>query len=110
VPAELREVHDLVMSFRNNFTAHSGAVKYEAAQIVLVLNPVIREGDGSKYLIRESLQPESYVRYDPIESFSTLVERVREHVLEKAAQLNQKIFTEEINPKGSDYWYSQKMY
>jgi hypothetical protein len=110
VPAELREVHDLVMSFRNNFAAHSGNAKYEAAQIVLVLNPMIREGEGSKYLLRESLQPESYLRYDPIESFSTLVERVREHVLEKTAHLNQKIFTEEINPKGSDYWYAQKLY
>ena len=39
VPAEMREVHDLVMSFRDNFAAHSGTAKYEAAQIVLVFNP-----------------------------------------------------------------------
>jgi hypothetical protein len=110
VPTEMREVHDLVMSFRDNFAAHSGTAKYETAQIVLVLNPLIREGEGSKFLMRELLQPESYVRYNPIESFSTLVERIREHVLEKTAQLTQKIFTEEINSKGSDYWYSQNMY
>jgi hypothetical protein len=110
VPSELLEMHDEVIKFRNNFTAHSGAIKYEIAQVVLVLNPIIRDRIGSKFLLRESLQPEAYIRYDSIESFSTSVERVREHILEKTAQLNQQIFAEEINPKGLDYWYSQNKY
>ena len=110
VPAELREIHDLVIKFRNNFTAHSGAERYETAQIMLVLNPLIREGTESKFLLRESIQPEAYLRYDPIGGFSTLVERVREHVLEKISQLEQKIFAEEINPKGLEYLYSQEIY
>lgn len=111
VPNEFRETHDLVMRFRHNFAAHSGADKFENVQIVLVLNPKPKHLDERRALVRELIQPEVWVSLDPDEhSFSRLVERVRGSVLRKLDEVNDKIFIEDINPKGLDYWYSKKQY
>jgi hypothetical protein len=109
VPLELREKHKNAMSLRHNFTAHSGLAGYEKLQVVLVCESGAARWDESKFLVRESLQPESWIGLDSTESFLTLVERVREYVLDKIGQFNARIFAEEIDPKGLDLWHSQNI-
>ena len=111
VASDLQDLHDQMISFRNNLAAHSGADKFEDVEIVLVLNPVEKECDGNPMLVRELIQPEALVSVDPSEpGFLMLVETVRASVLKKLDEINNKIFAGEIRPKGLDYWYSQKQY
>jgi len=109
IPSELRDAHDNMIRFRNNLAAHSGAEKFEDVQIVLVLKP--KDSDQKPVLSRELIQPEALVDLrDEDRGFSNLVEYVRKRVLTKIEEINGKIFTEEINPKGLDYWNSKNLY
>lgn len=108
VPFEFRETHDLVMKLRHNFAAHSGADRFENVHVALVLNPKRKYRNDKPALVRELIQPEVWVSFDRDErSFFKLVDRVRTMVLGKLDEVNDKIFREEINPKGLDYWYSK---
>ncbi len=110
IATELRDLHDQMMSFRNNLAAHSGADKFEDVNIVLVLNPLEKRCDENPMLVRELIQPEALVSVDPNDpGFPTLVESVRSWVLIKLDEINNKIFADEIRPKGIDYWYSKKL-
>ena len=110
VPKELTDIHEKIMGFRNNFTAHSGIKKAESAHTVLVLcpdRPVDRA--EQKFLWRELVQAESWILLDDKgETFLGLVDAVKAAVLKKIDALNDKIFAEEINPHGLDYWYSKE--
>ncbi len=107
IPQKFQEVHDDIISMRNNYGAHSGKEKYEKVNIVLVLNPKKKYRNESPNLVRELIQPEIMKELPEDEDFKALVEHVRKYVLDKLDTLNNLIFKNEINPKGIDYWYKK---
>lgn len=109
VPHKFEDTHDLLIQMRNNFTAHSGATKFERVNVALVLAAKGNKLKDEALLYRELYQAESMRSLSSDDSsFEQLVEVLHEKVLLKLKSLNDKIFKEEINPKGMSYWLSLK--
>ena len=109
VPEEFKATHKLLLQMRNNFTAHSGTAQFESVNVALVL---ARKGPKLKdepLLIRELVQMEAMHSLDDDQTPAIkLLEIIHGKVKKKMGQLNDKIFKEEINPKGMEYWLSLK--
>ncbi len=95
--------HDNAISFRNNFAAHSGAKKLERVAIVIALDKKKRE---PPYLVKELMQPDT-VSINDLKSFIKLFEHAKEFTENKIRVLSDKIYKDEIIPKGPDYWPSK---
>lgn len=101
------EMHDLFMSYRHNFAAHSGAAKLEYVDIVLVLPPKPKLAPPKIY--SELFQPDLLSDNGSDEvSFKELITHVKSLVDAKINQLNEKIIKEEVLPKGFDFWIRKK--
>ena len=94
-------VHNECISYRHNFAAHSGAAKLEEAQIALVIPET---GVDEVLIYRELWQPDLLWSEDEETSFSALVAHVQAIVRAKLDKLGAKIMSEEIVPKGPQYW------
>lgn len=99
-----REMHDLCISYRNNFAAHSGAALLESVQVAIVF-PRKYKNNAIPRIYCELNQPDLVWADDTDDaSFVDLVNHVRILVLEKIDKLSEKIMTEEVLPKGFEYW------
>ena len=96
---------DTIMSARNNYVAHSGSDEFEVANIFLALPPQKKSQEEPK-LFREVMQADMIIDNEE-EVFRTLATYVREVVFKKMEELENKIFREEIYPKGKNYWYKR---
>ncbi|MFM5184423.1 MULTISPECIES: hypothetical protein [Aeromonas] len=96
--------HDEIMHMRHNFAAHSGADSFEEVKIALVLYPNKRSNEKPK-LYRELMQPDFLDNPDC--PFSEVVNDLRTAVLNKIRQIEDKIYEQEIAPKGKEYWYKK---
>lgn len=97
------EMHDEVMSMRHNFAAHSGADSFEEVKIALVLYPN-KNFEKLPMIYRELTQADFRDSRDD-ETFLQLVGHVRSKVIDKARQIEERIYEKEVLPKGKDYWY-----
>jgi hypothetical protein len=111
IPTGFEEAHELMLTMRNNFAAHSGAEKFEDVQIVLVLPAKKGKLQDEPRLYRELKQTESLIsHHDDDASFLQLATRLQTKVLEKLDELNARLFEKEIRPLGWDHWLSKEMY
>ncbi|OCQ21953.1 hypothetical protein A7985_09085 [Pseudoalteromonas luteoviolacea] len=99
---EFRKFHDQIMHMRHNFAAHSGSDNFEEVKVVLVLYPNKRS-NAKPFIYRELMQPD-YLTSTEI-SFIDLVKHIQSKVNDKIRILSEKIFEDEVRPKGKDYWY-----
>jgi hypothetical protein len=98
--------HDRCIRFRHNFAAHSGAERLEYVEIALVF-PIKKKHLVEPELYRELFQPDMVL---PIPGDATLIElaeHARSIALKKIDILYKKIMSEEVLPKGRDYWLSK---
>lgn len=105
IPKGFEDTHSLVLRMRNNFAAHSGADKFEDVDIVLAL-PVKRGSLRDKpRLYRMLRQMEVMLDLEDDEfSFIKLAAELREKVVKKTEELNDKIFDEIRPPAGWHHW------
>lgn len=99
----LKEHHDDIINFRNNFAAHSGEEKIEQAVVSLVLDSKKSRKTPPK-LVREITQPDT-IGITDIENFHELLSYLQKIVLEKIQIIQEKIYKEEVLGKGAEYWY-----
>lgn len=111
VPKEFHDTHQEVIALRNKFAAHSGDEEYEKVNVVLVLADKKGKLRDSWLLYRELKQIEVITQHpDDSASFEALARELQRKVNQKMQDLNDRIFKDEINPAGLDYWLTQSMY
>lgn len=98
---EYRELHDLAISYRHNFAAHSGAKKLESVRVALVVPVKAKLGKAIPMNLYTELNQPDLAWHSKGEElwFIELFEHVRVMVKEKVKKLTDKIMTEEILPK-----------
>lgn len=96
-------VHDDAIEYRNNFAAHSGAKMLERAVVVLALD---KKRKSNPFFSRELYQPDVVSQSD-LDEFLALFEHVKGFVEGKINELSDKVYDEDVLPKGADYWYAQ---
>jgi hypothetical protein len=101
--AEYRELHDLCISYRHNFAAHSGAKKLEHVKIAVVYPTKYKTKVPFK-LYKELHQPDMFKSKSESISLSLLVEHVRIIVNKKIDFLAEKIQNEEILANAATLW------
>jgi hypothetical protein len=99
--ARYHATHDQAITFRNNFAAHSGAAKLESVDVALVLP---HKPGVLPRIYNELQQPDLLWSPTNEGSFLELVEYVRAMVVSKIQDLSEKILSEEVVPKGPEYW------
>jgi hypothetical protein len=104
--AHLRASHDLFMTFRNNFAAHSGAAKIEYAKASLVLHPKSKKQEVPR-IVCNRLQPDFLLSRGSQPGLADLIIGALSYVNERHEKLTEKILQEEILPKGSAHWYKK---
>ena len=102
---KLKNHHDDIMKFRHNFTAHSGDEKIELVKIALVLDSK-KNRKTLPHIITELLQPDTVGETD-IKDYFELLEYLQDFVTKRMKKISDKIYAEEILPKGRDYWYKK---
>ncbi|EHQ9271300.1 hypothetical protein JL830_24595 [Vibrio parahaemolyticus] len=103
VPEDLVETHEVVMAYRHNFAAHSGAGDLEKVTIVTALD--IKK-KGKPYLAWELNQPDSFAIHH-LREFVTLFETMRKYALKKRDTLLDKVYQDDVLSKGMKHWYSK---
>lgn len=98
------KTHEVLMSLRHNFAAHSGAEGFEEVKVSLALHPNI-ESNMKPNLYSELFQPD-YISGEQL-AFKDLAEKLRKMVFEKRASVGDKVFEKIVAPKGKEYWYEQ---
>ncbi|MFJ2676844.1 hypothetical protein [Pseudomonas sivasensis] len=101
------EIHDIAMSYRHNFAAHSGAKRLEFASVALVIPAKVKYGkDLPMNLYTEINQPDLLWHGNGGEvGFIQLFEHVQAVVKGKIKWLTEKIYNEEVLPKGSAHFF-----
>jgi hypothetical protein len=94
------------MKLRHNFAAHSGADKFEDAVIALVLPP-IKVSSVDPQIVRELKQLDLVDLGDQDVTFESLITHAQDFALRKIDTIGQKIVSDEIIPRGLDYWYAK---
>lgn len=108
IDSEFRDAHDQAILLRNNFAAHSGAELIERAEIALIIPPRSKKSTViMPNIYRELNQPDYGSPSKGEKSMLELVNHVRSITLEKINQLSEKILSEDVIPKGYEYWYSK---
>lgn len=102
-----RDIHDVAISYRHNFAAHSGAKRLEYAKIALVVPLKVKHGREIPInLYTEINQPDlAWHSKDEELWFIELLEHVQSMVKEKIKKLSDKILNEEVLPKGPDHFF-----
>ncbi|MGY2317332.1 hypothetical protein ACW9I6_21875 [Pseudomonas sp. SDO5522_S412] len=100
IEEKFRDLHDLAISYRNNFAAHSGSVGLETANIALVVPVKVKVGRPVPMnLYTEINQPDlAWHNKDNDLWFIELLEHVQLLVRDKIKKLRNKIM-EEVGPK-----------
>ena len=98
---EYRELHDMAISYRHNFAAHSGAKKLEFVKVALVVPLKLKRGKPIPMnLYTELNQPDlAWHSKDNELWLIELFEHARAMVKDKVKKLSEKIMTEEVLPK-----------
>jgi len=105
IDLEFHDEHDMAILLRHNFAAHSGAEKVERAKVILALDSK-RSKNTAPYIVKELSQPDAPLKSD-IEKMIKLFEHVQLFALNKIEVLTSKVYTDDILPKGADYWYGK---
>jgi len=103
LPERLYEHHDLVMKYRHNFAAHSGAEMVERTRIVTALDP---KRKAKPYLAWELNQPDTF-DLNTIREFIELFEYNRKFAISKREMLLIKVYNDDVLGKGMKYWYKK---
>jgi hypothetical protein len=93
--------HDEAITYRHNFAAHSGAAKLESVKVALVLP---NKATVPPRIYQELQQPDLLWSRTREGSFAELVEHARSIADRKIEELTSKILSEEVLPKGLEYW------
>ncbi len=103
-----RDVHDVAMSFRHNFAAHSGALRLESVTIALVGLEKSKHGRQRPVnLYTELFQPDLQWTSDKEEIwYLQLFEHAREVAQKKIKFLTAKIMEEEVNADGVERFFN----
>lgn len=101
--AKYRELHDLCISYRHNFAAHSGAEKLEHVTIAVVYPTKYKTKVPFK-LYKELHQPDVFWPAPEGISLPELMEHVRAIANKKIELLATKIQKEEIVAKAATLW------
>ncbi|KWV78098.1 hypothetical protein PFLL34_04623 [Pseudomonas fluorescens] len=106
VPEALRQAHDICISYRHNFAAHSGDAGLEAATVALALPVRSKRGtDSPKSLFIELRQPDLvWHSKDGENDFVKLFEHMRDFVKAKIDFLTKKIYEDEVFVKADEFW------
>jgi hypothetical protein len=104
---QYRNVHDVAISYRHNFAAHSGAKRLEYVKIALVIPLRVKPGKAVPInLYRELNQPDlAWFTDDQKIWFIQLFEHAQLMVKGKIQKLNEKIMNEEVLPKGPEHFF-----
>ncbi|MFJ2319244.1 hypothetical protein [Pseudomonas sp. NPDC087817] len=96
------ELHDIGISYRHNFAAHSGAEKLETARVVLIAPEKIREGTRTPYMMLSEIEQPDLVWNNGDEGVSwiELFDYVRNMVLKKGQLLNDKVVKDVVEANG----------
>jgi hypothetical protein len=97
-----RKIHDVAISYRHNFAAHSGAMRLEFAKIALVIPEKLKHGKEIPVnLYTEINQPDlAWHNKDDELWFIELLEHAQLMVKAKIKKISDKILNEEVLPKG----------
>ncbi|HGH0372884.1 TPA: hypothetical protein ACQ340_000855 [Yersinia enterocolitica] len=106
IPEKYRKTHDIIITMRNNFTAHSG-VGFENVKISLVLHPDINSNMEPK-LYTELRQPDFIG--DLIEEMVLIVKTLQNDTRKKRTAVGNKFLTEVVRPYGKLFWYQKGVY
>jgi hypothetical protein len=101
------KIHDDIMHQRHNFAAHSGIDSYEEVKVAAVI-PSEKGLFLCTQVYTELLQIDFALQPKGEISFIDLVNHVREIVLSKKEELQDRILIDEVLSKGEDYWLSKK--
>jgi hypothetical protein len=104
VDPDLREKHDFLMELRHNFAAHSGEVKHEEAELVLLLDPDDARHEGC--VISTELKQPNALDQAGLDSFLKIVTGLRKRAIAKRQELSNKIMSEEVVPLGPEHWHA----
>lgn len=104
---KFRAIHDVAISYRHNFAAHSGAMRLESARIALVVPDKIKHGkEVPTNIYTEINQPDlAWHSKDEELWFIELLEHAQVMVKAKISKLSDKILNEEVLPKGVDNFF-----
>lgn len=107
IAEDYRELHDLAMSYRHNFAAHSGAKKLEFVQVALVAPLKAKPGKPLPMIIYTELNQPDLAWYTKGNElwFIELFEHVRSMVKDKVNKLSEKIMKEEVLPKDPSHFF-----
>lgn len=96
------ELHDMGISYRHNFAAHSGAEKLEVARVVLVAPKKNKKGKSLPYMMLSEIEQPDLVWNKSGEEVSwvKLFEHVRDIVLKKGQVLNDKVVRDVVEVNG----------
>lgn len=92
---EFHQIHEHLMSLRNNFAAHSGAELIEMARVVTIFSP-IKKGKFKAQTIKELEQPDLLVTQPGDKSMRGLLLHTQAIVIAKIQSLSQSIELEEV--------------
>lgn len=104
---KFREIHDLAMSYRHNFAAHSGAKRLESASIALVVPVKVKYQKALPMNLYTEISQPDLLWHDKDDEvwFIELLEHAQFVVKEKIKWLSDKIMDEEVLPKGPDHFF-----
>jgi len=101
--SKFRELHDLCISYRHNFAAHSGAKKLEHVKIAVVY-PAKYKSKVPFRIFKELHQPDVFWPAPEDVSMPELLEHGRSIANRKIEQLATKIQNEEVIAKAALLW------
>lgn len=103
-----REVHDIAISYRHNFAAHSGAKKLEFVKVALVIPDKLKPGkrDIPYNLYTELFQPDlAWSSGEKEVWFIELFEHAHGVAKEKIEKLKKKILEDEVFPNPPTHFF-----
>ena len=103
VPQEHRELHFHLMHMRHNYAAHKGLDTVENIKAKLVLVPKKRM-DVKPKIFMELTQPDSMFPSNSDDLYN-LVRSLQSKLIDQSQKIEEKIFKDDIQPKGKEYWY-----
>jgi hypothetical protein len=98
-----RDLHDNCIRLRHNFAAHSGAEELEHVDIAVVV-PKRRKDSVFPKIYRELTQPDLLRPQNGEMQLLELFEHARQIAIRKMDSLTQKVLSEQVLPKGREYW------
>ena len=102
---KMRKTHDLIMSYRHNFTAHSRKEKIELTKVSLVFDSK-KSRNTPPNIATELTQPDSFNKED-VEKFIELVDCLQDLVLKRIDKIKDKILKEECEQGKLEHWYKK---